>query len=662
MRMTTCLNSSLVRRRVAGWLSAFFALALLNSCTDTSLYSPNSPRKQADRLALTGRVCSEDPVEARFPVRVIMLVDQAAGPLYSEFDPGDQRIGIMREFVQAALASPETEIAFIGYGGRPKKLAPIDGEFTRNPGELLNAVSQMALAQPCLDESLCRDYREAIRTARTLIEGDLASMPAGLRVLTQYVVIMVNAGPQKPLALGSACCAADDIECRDANQSVSVPCEVQLGSELIEDIREAVSDAGAAGLRFHGLHFAAESAKPRINDEVEAAMAAMAFAGGGTYQRYNGIGGFELRALDLLGLRTVLRAKLLLAANLNVRPGPDGPLIDSDADGLTDDEERAQGTSPTNPDTDGDGVSDRVEVFGGFDPLMPEIPKPCTNIPIGQDTDLDGLTDCDEALLGTEPSLIDSDGDGMPDRLEVFLQTDYLARDAEADSDGDGVSNGDEILLHADPRSTDTKAHLSSGYRYEIEDEGVSRELFASTPVRGTGIEIIELSEGTTPGLGVLSYRAADKRLLWQDAEDDRVGAAVDISKGGEFELPSSSYAPIQGSSGKFVRVRVDLAELPDESTTESIRVIFRERQCLNYTIRNIRLVPTLALDDGSVRGTNNILLYFAQAPEDRREIPGPFRLAQIPVIFNPPSQRQPDDAVLEVRDEEYIRPRLRPR
>ena len=633
------------------------ALSLV-TCTDTTLYSPNSPRKQADRLALTGRVCSEDPVEARFPVRLIFLVDQAAGPLYAEFDPAAQRVNLLREFVQTALINPETEIAFIGYGGRPRKLAPVDGEFTRNPGELLNAVAQMALSQPCIDDTVCRDYREAIRTARTLIEGDLASQPAGLRVLTQYVVIMINAGPQQPLARGLDCCAPDDVTCRDAGQGLSVACETQLGSQLVGAIRDAVSRAGAAGLRFHTLHLASEPT-PQLNDRVQDAMRAMAFVGGGTYQRYNAIGGLELRALDLLGLRTVLRAKLLLAANLNVRPGLDGPLVDSDYDGLTDDEELALGTDPTLRDTDGDGVTDRVEVFAGFDPLTPEIPKACQNIPLGRDTDLDTLTDCDEALLGTDPSLVDTDGDGMPDPLEVFLQTDYLTRDAEADTDGDGVSNGDEILQHTDPRSTDTRQHLSSGYRYELQDEGVSRELFASTPVRATGVQITDLSEGTTPGIGVLAYRASDKSLIWQDAEDERGGQAVPVAQGGEFELTSGSWAPIQGQSGRSIRVRVDPAELPVDNTVEPVRVIFRERQCLSYTIRNIRLVPTLQTPS-SPPGLNTILLFFAQAPEDRLEIPGPFRLSQIPVIFNPPAERSPADAVLLVRDDEFVRPTLR--
>lgn len=45
--------------------------------------------------------------------------------------------------------------------------------------------------------------------------------------------------------------------------------------------------------------------------------------------------------------------------------------IDSDQDGLSDQEEKLYGTDPHNPDTDGDGYSDGVEVKSGYDPLKP---------------------------------------------------------------------------------------------------------------------------------------------------------------------------------------------------------------------------------------------------------------------------------------------------
>jgi hypothetical protein len=56
-----------------------------------------------------------------------------------------------------------------------------------------------------------------------------------------------------------------------------------------------------------------------------------------------------------------------------VTPGrPGAPGLDSDNDGLTDEEERALGTDPFNVDTDGDGVTDFGEVYGTMtDPLDP---------------------------------------------------------------------------------------------------------------------------------------------------------------------------------------------------------------------------------------------------------------------------------------------------
>ncbi|MDD5489054.1 MAG: hypothetical protein PHP25_00025 [Candidatus Moranbacteria bacterium] len=43
--------------------------------------------------------------------------------------------------------------------------------------------------------------------------------------------------------------------------------------------------------------------------------------------------------------------------------------LDSDQDGLTDQEEKMIGTDPLNPDTDGDGYSDGKEVSSGYNPL-----------------------------------------------------------------------------------------------------------------------------------------------------------------------------------------------------------------------------------------------------------------------------------------------------
>ncbi len=630
-----------------------------SACTEASLYSPAAPRKEADRLALTGRVCTEDPNEARFPLRVILLVDQATGLLFSDIDPASTRVDTLRELVQIGVGNPELQIAVVGFAGRPKKLAPTTGNFTRNPGELFNAVTTLSLPENCISADLCRDWPEAIRTARTLIEGDLALSPAGKRVLTQYIVLHIVAGPPVPLTDGAACCSADDIQCQDTNMGPSWGCETQLDAAAVASMKNLVLDKGAAGLRYHTIQLASPNAPAGESDFIQAALQQIAFAGGGTYQRFNDIAGLSLPAVNVLSLRTVLESKLLIASNVNAIPGPDGPELDSDGDGLTDAEELIAGTLPTLRDTDGDGVSDSVEVLSGLDPLLAEIPRACENINLFSDRDLDGLSDCDELLLGTEPTLVDSDGDGLPDRLEVVSSIDYLAADAEADSDGDGVNNGDEIAQHSDPRSTDVRLHLPFGYRYEIEDEGFTTELFAQNPAIITGVNFGVVSGGTTPGLGTLFYNSTDGTLAWQDASDPRPGPKVVVSAGGEFELWSSSFAEIQGDSGKRVFITVDAAELVGRDITEDVRVIFRERQCLTYTIRNIRLVETLELDDGTPAGTNDIRVFFSEMPEGRFRAPGPFRMAQIPITYRPPTERDPPEAILEVLNTEFVRPVL---
>jgi len=47
------------------------------------------------------------------------------------------------------------------------------------------------------------------------------------------------------------------------------------------------------------------------------------------------------------------------------------PTVDSDADGLTDAEEKIVGTDPNKADTDNDGYSDLAELESGYDPLAP---------------------------------------------------------------------------------------------------------------------------------------------------------------------------------------------------------------------------------------------------------------------------------------------------
>ena len=90
--------------------------------------------------------------------------------------------------------------------------------------------------------------------------------------------------------------------------------------------------------------------------------------------------------------------------------GTDKNLADTDGDGLSDfDEAKTWKTDPLVKDTDGDGYEDGVEVSAGYDPKGP-----------GQlDSDSDGFTDPEEKKLGTDPQEYDTDGDGLNDKEEI---------------------------------------------------------------------------------------------------------------------------------------------------------------------------------------------------------------------------------------------------
>jgi hypothetical protein len=95
---------------------------------------------------------------------------------------------------------------------------------------------------------------------------------------------------------------------------------------------------------------------------------------------------------------------------------------DADKDGLSDDEEAQLGTNPNDPDTDNDGLLDGEEVN----------------------------------TYHTKPRDADTDDDGMPDGWEVDHGLDPLVGDGNGDLDRDGLTNRDEYNRGTDPANADT--------------------------------------------------------------------------------------------------------------------------------------------------------------------------------------------------------------
>ncbi len=128
---------------------------------------------------------------------------------------------------------------------------------------------------------------------------------------------------------------------------------------------------------------------------------------------------------------------------------------DTDGDGLNDYEElNTYLTDPASPDTDGDGARDGFEV--AFDLLALD---PSDGV---SDPDGDGLTNAQEDAAGSDPTDTDSDGDLLEDGDEVNT---YLTDPANWDTDRDGLGDESEINTYlCDPLVWDTDGdYLNDG-------------------------------------------------------------------------------------------------------------------------------------------------------------------------------------------------------
>ena len=113
------------------------------------------------------------------------------------------------------------------------------------------------------------------------------------------------------------------------------------------------------------------------------------------------------------------------------------PEVDTDSDGLTDSQEASLGTDPNNPDSDGDGIPDGREV------------NALGSNPLDTDTDSDGLTDGLEVDHSCDVNAPDTDGDGLGDAFEA---NSGFSECSLADTDGDGDDDLAEFSIGTDPR------------------------------------------------------------------------------------------------------------------------------------------------------------------------------------------------------------------
>ncbi len=205
--------------------------------------------------------------------------------------------------------------------------------------------------------------------------------------------------------------------------------------------------------------------------------------GNGVYQEFNdvdGINNMGLGALDYSSFASRNVIKTLAVESLTSIPGESGREVDSDGDGLPDttDNTFTQQTNAFIADSDGDCLDDGFEarrVDQGFKPGNDKDARGCdpdsplTPQCVCRDTDGDGLSQFAEAYVQTRAGLIDSDGDGVPDAMEVRYGLDpRMPNVAGIDTDGDGLPDDDELRAGSDPTKRDNAFYERHGYQYSV--------------------------------------------------------------------------------------------------------------------------------------------------------------------------------------------------
>ena len=526
--------------------------AVLAGCSHRALPSAEGVvARRTDRLRIHGTFCTGvEPGEVRTPVKLLFVVDTSQ--TMSAADPLDPATGKTRrreaiELVVDRFAQNDAvSFAIVSFNHKKEVLTKtadgLDG-FTRDAGALGAALAKLDAA------SGLTDIEGAWTSAYRLLAADMVRMrkedPHALQHSTYVVLFLADGGPSPRIEA-----AADWASIPDAikNDLVgpALPDQYNVPARIYERVKELMELASlfdAASLRTHAFFLDGQGAGPAwIQDEATELLKKIADLGDGIFRSFSSAEQIDFLSINYSSSGGFPDLKALVATNRSLRPTPSGPARDSDGDGLTDALEQKLGTGVHVPDTDGDGFSDTLEHLHGYDPLNPKDADCALAVAdrdgdgLRDDSDGDGLLDCEERFLGTHRMLADSDADGLDDRLELLGGTDPTSHDAAGDLDHVGVTNGEELRGHTSPITDEGAARADQAYRYSVKPI-----LRATERCYRFEVENIELVEGANT---VVLY--ADQ-MLGQDPRDFGFFRAtcVSASPGStplEVELPQGAW------------------------------------------------------------------------------------------------------------------------
>lgn len=434
--------------------SAFIALLLsLNACTNSGLYAagaggPGGP----DRAEFKGIACVPQAAGESFPVKVLYALEGGAGVDRAIVGQVSDALST----VTAQFANPYISFSIVGYHSIA---TGFQGSFVRDQ-RIAQAIAQYGAFQ----EPGPVSARAPLKLAESIISGDMQTGCRGLVARTRYYVVQVILSPDTSCAnpiynagINAQCNAflPDDAQCS--------ACELE---RVTQDLKALVSKYNAGEVTVQPLYI--HSGDADITTRYQAA--AIARAGGTELIEVSPENiTSALASLNYASLQRELVLKRVVAMNRNMLSRNGEVMVDSDGDGVSDDDEATLGLDPTNVDSDGDRISDGVELRMGLpgnpDQMSLDTPRGCNP---ELDSDGDRLNDCEERVLGTDACIVDTDGDGLPDLVEQLGGSNPLIPEDLEDDDRDGLTNVLEVQSHTDLLSADIAFQKERGYGYSI--------------------------------------------------------------------------------------------------------------------------------------------------------------------------------------------------
>ena len=442
-----------VKRNKAALFILGTVLAVLLGCSD----SPNLERTQAQtKVGLSGSFLTESPDEIKFPVKVLFAIDCSLSMGDEEMgivagsDPYFLRIQAARDFINAYNSNENTSFDVMLWSNT---VFDTTGGFTKDPTVLEDILTNV-------QNDTTTDYLGTLDAIFADIRNDIINSNEEARVRSKYIVIFLSDGVSN--AQGHSQADADIWK-------------------KVQDLSDMVTEYGVGSFNFHTFlllgNFGPDASGQARQQEAETTLQGMAERGNGQFRLFENAEAIDFINIVDMRLTIEYKVKYIAAYNYNVKPGVDLVYVDSDGDGLSDEEETFYGTDPTRRDTDSDGLSDFFEIKSSspghvLDPLNPH-DSICDTGMVRVDSDNDGLTDCEEYIKGTNRLNPDTDSDGIPDGIEFLSGTNPLEVETNKDTDFDSVLDWMEVQRHTNVTSNDPKIRELNSYIYDIKDAGL---------------------------------------------------------------------------------------------------------------------------------------------------------------------------------------------